>query len=112
MTDSWVNLNRGRGDFNKLHMHLPALFSGVYYAQPPNDAADRLNGGFVLPLTTGEASDADGEPGSSEVTYALMRPARGMLMLFPAGMLHAVLPSWAAEGEVRISIGFNVSPFW
>ena len=27
----------------------------------------------------------------------------------------AVLPSWAAEGEEdteRISIGFNVSPFW
>ena len=119
VTDSWVNLNRGSGDYNKLHQHLPALFSGVYYAQPPRAETGRFNGAFVLPLTTvgkeGVSGAGAAERSQSEVTFALMRPAPGMLMLFPAAMLHAVLPTYYAEGaeaEERISIGFNVSPGW
>jgi len=122
VTDSWVNVNRGRGDFNKLHMHLPAVYSGVYYAQPPNDSLGRLNGAFVLPLTASSteiedtAGDASTGKRASEITYALMRAQRGVVLLFPASMLHAVLPSYSAEcsetDENRISIGFNVSPFW
>ena len=102
VTDSWVNLNKGRGDYNKLHSHLPAAYSGTYYAQPPRGDG-RLNGAFVVPLTT-----ADGD---AALDYALMRPVRGMLFLFPAGMLHGVLPTYA-DGQERVSIGFNVSPGW
>ena len=107
VTDTWVNINRGRGDFNKLHSHVPAAYSGVYYAQPCSSGAGRLNGAFVLPISTVEASKGV----QSEIAFSLMQPVRGMLLLFPATMLHAVLPSWT-QGEERISIGFNVSPFW
>lgn len=116
VTDSWVNVNKGKGDFNKLHMHLPAVYSGVYYAQPPEENTDRLNGAFVLPLTTRDAADSatSSQDGSQQgtVTFSLMCPQRGMLMLFPASMLHAVLPTYSKTGSERISIGFNVSPFW
>ena len=110
VTDSWVNVNKGRGDFNELHMHLPAVLSGVYYARTPgHDEQAPLNGAFVLPLTTrGEGG------GSGEVTFARMQPQSGELLLFPAGMLHAVLPYWC-EDEAdagRISVAFNVSPDW
>ena len=43
-----------------------------------------------------------------------MQPQSGELLLFPAGMLHAVLPYWC-EDEAdagRISVAFNVSPDW
>jgi hypothetical protein len=85
VTESWINVNRGVGDFNQLHVHTPAAYSGVYYAQPLPDGAGKLNGAFVLPLTTvDEGRGADGQPRPSEVTYALSQARRGMLLLFPA----------------------------
>ena len=107
VTDSWINVNKGEGDFNKIHHHIPALYSGVYYACPPSESGGRLNGAFVLPVAV-----AGGEGAPTELTFSLMRPVRGTMLLFPAAMLHAVLPSYSDEGEERISIGFNVSPFW
>ena len=125
---SWVNVN-GAGDTNKLHTHEPAVYSGTYYAQLPRDvdvaspveeaeaapaAARDMSGAFVLRLSTaGEPGGGGGAVGDSEseCRYSLVRPERGMLLLFPATMLHAVLPFWPEEGadvQERVSVGFNV----
>ena len=106
-----MNVNRCGGDFNKLHVHVPAAYSGAYYVQIPANAE---GGDFVLPTSTTSGDGGAENQAKSEVKFAQIRPVRGTLLLFPATMLHAVLPTWAkgAEDEERISIGFNVSPFW
>ena len=79
------------------------------------NAARDMSGAFVLRLSTAGEPGSGGGAGAgdseSECRYSLVRPERGMLLLFPATMLHAVLPFWPEEGadvQERVSVGFNV----
>jgi len=100
---AWANINR-KGDFNQMHTHPGATWSGVYYVDhgETHPAAE----GTVIHLFDPCASRANiffPELSCRAVTF---RPQPGLMILFPGYVPHAVLPH---RGErARISIAFNV----
>ncbi|MEJ0068844.1 MAG: TIGR02466 family protein [Pseudomonadota bacterium] len=100
---AWANINR-RGDFNNLHMHPGATWSGVYYVA--NGEADPDADGTAINL-------ADPSPARSNVFFpeltsanVLFKPAPGLMILFPSYVPHSV-PPHRGDGP-RISIAFNL----
>jgi uncharacterized protein (TIGR02466 family) len=100
----WANVNR-RGDYNKVHLHPGATWSGVYYV----DAGDPPSEGT---RDAGRLSLMDASP-TAQMTFlaGLVRPtlevapADGLMVLFPSYLPHMVHP-YAGE-RPRISIAFN-----
>jgi uncharacterized protein (TIGR02466 family) len=98
----WAAVNR-RGDYNTVHMHPMATWSGAYYVDPGDEAAD-----------TAEASLEFAHPiAASVMTFfpsvlppaRLLRPKVGMLILFPSYLMHSVR---IYHGErARICVPFN-----
>ncbi|MCG8440225.1 MAG: 2OG-Fe(II) oxygenase family protein [Caulobacterales bacterium] len=107
--EGWANVLR-RGQYNSLHVHPNATWSGVYYVtgnRPPE--ADGS------PEFSGKIEFVDPRPGAS-ATYAvenalqrrcLLSPKAGAMILFPAWMQHQVHPFFGPGA--RISIAFNVT---
>ena len=100
----WANVNR-KGQYNLVHIHPGATWSGVYYvdagdevpAQPQNGSITFLNP--LLPQTY------------SFFTQALpnqftIKPEAGRMVLFPSYLQHQVHPYWGERP--RISIAFNI----
>jgi hypothetical protein len=90
---SWIfsaraNMNR-RGDFNEVHTHPGATWSGVYYVDHGEYPA-RTNI-FFPELST---------------SNVLFKPEPGLMILFPSYVPHAV-PPHRGDRE-RISVAFNV----
>lgn len=110
----WANVN-GHGDSNEFHCHPGAFWSGAYYVEDGGSAAGPDQGGafeMMDPRGPGPALYAPHlayampqglSPGSSET----LQPRSGLLLLFPAWLLHQVRP-YSGEG-LRISIAFNLS---
>lgn len=105
---AWANVNR-RGDFNQVHTHPRATWSGVYYVDHGEaDAAAELgpDAGTALHLY-------DPNPARTNVFFPELsaadvqfKPHPGLMILFPSYLPHAVLPHQGARP--RISIAFNV----
>lgn len=104
--EGWINVNP-TGAFNAPHDHAGAFWSGTYYAlvPAPSDADDRMSGAI-------EFIDPRGSLGSSvkiETPFTrprfTVRPAAGMLLLWPAYVKHWVHPN-RAQGE-RVTVAFN-----
>lgn len=102
--EGWANVLR-RGQYNSLHCHPNAFWSGVYYVNG-NDAVDGQPFSGRLELI-------DPRPGAS-LCYAentqlygrfLLNPAAGQMLIFPAWLQHQVHPY--CGDDVRISIAFN-----
>lgn len=96
-----------RGGHQIAHIHPEAWLSGVYYPQVP--AAVRS------PVEPGDPSGcleigADDWPGPWRVPSPLIRvrPAEGLLVLFPSYFYHRTVP-FDAEGT-RISVAFDLMP--
>lgn len=96
-----------RGGHQIPHIHAEAWLSGVYYPQVP--AAIRA------PVDPDDPSGclelgADDLPGPTRVPPRLIhvRPAQGMLVLFPSYFYHRTVP-FNAEGT-RISVAFDLMP--
>ncbi len=110
----WANVN-GPGDSNEFHCHPGSFWSGAYYVDDGGTAANpALGGAFEMmdPRGPGPALYAPHlayampqglSPGSSEV----VQPRSGLLLLFPAWLLHQVRPYGGQA--LRISIAFNLS---
>ena len=99
---AWANVNR-EGDFNRVHTHPGATWSGTYY------------------VDTGEPEAGDGTPihlidpcqGRANTflpqlvnTTVLQRPEPGLMVLFPSYLPHMVFSH--RGGKPRISIAFNM----
>lgn len=104
--DGWVNINPTNA-FNAPHDHAGAFWSGTYYVEVPtaSDSEDKMSGAI-------EFIDPRGSLGSSvniETPFTrprfTIRPAAGMLLLWPAYLKHWVHPN-RAEGE-RTTVAFN-----
>ncbi len=100
---AWANVNR-RGDFNQMHTHPGATWSGVYFVDHGESRPDAE--GTALRLS-------DPNPARTNIFFpelsasdVLFRPEPGLMVLFPSYVPHAVLPH-RGEGP-RISIAFNV----
>ncbi|HWB48206.1 MAG TPA: TIGR02466 family protein [Stellaceae bacterium] len=98
---AWANVNR-TGDYNQLHTHPGATWSGVYYV----DSGDAAGDGAALQLY-------DPNPGRANLFFpelstanVLFKPQPGLMVLFPSYVPHAVPPHRGTG--TRISIAFNV----
>lgn len=94
----WANINRDR-DYNNLHNHAGASWSGVYYVDMGEPETGRPNNGFI------EFIDPRPMGGSPKKLRFL--PKAGEMLLFPSWLDHWVHPFYG-KGE-RISIAFNLN---
>ncbi len=103
--EGWINLSHA-GALNAPHAHPGWLWSGCYYAQVPE-----LGGASA---TDGCIEFLDGRTNLRVLsvvdmpflrTKAQVRPVAGLLLLFPAHLMHWVYP-FGGAGE-RVSIAFN-----
>ena len=100
---AWANINR-RGDFNNMHTHPGATWSGVYY----------VDDGESIPDAEGTAIQlSDPCPARTNIFFpelsnsnVLFGPVPGLMILFPSYVPHAVPPH--RGDRPRISIAFNV----
>lgn len=107
----WVNVN-ALGDYHDPHNHPHAYLSGTYYVRVPADRATTGNRRDLRPgcITlydprgavnmTAIRGDAFVDP---EYT---VRPEPGLLLLWPAFLMHFVHPN--LSDEPRISVSFNL----
>jgi uncharacterized protein (TIGR02466 family) len=103
--DCWANVLR-RGQYNSVHDHAGAMWSGVYYVsggKPDNN--DPLNGKLELLDPRVGVNVFGREEGLFAGRY-FVEPLPGLMMMFPGWLKHMVHPFWGS-GE-RISISFNV----
>lgn len=103
MTGCWANINEA-GDWNAPHLHLPDVWSGVFYVDvnAPQGAQRRSeNDGdliFVNPMPLGNKL---GRPATRA-----RKPRNGTMFLFPSYLLHMVAPHF--DDKPRISVAFNM----
>jgi uncharacterized protein (TIGR02466 family) len=100
---AWANINR-RGDFNQVHTHPGATWSGVYYVDHGESNPDAEGTAIHL---------YDPCPARTNIFFpelsasnVLFKPEPGLMILFPSYVPHDVLPH--RGDRPRISIAFNV----
>jgi uncharacterized protein (TIGR02466 family) len=100
---AWANVNR-RGDYNQMHTHPGATWSGVYYVDHGESAPDAEGTAIRL---------SDPCPPRTNIFFpelsasdVLFPPEPGLMILFPSYVPHAVLPH--RGDRPRISVAFNV----
>jgi uncharacterized protein (TIGR02466 family) len=100
---AWANVNRS-GDFNKLHSHWGATWSGVYYVDPGHIDGDKEGTPIYL---------SDPAPARTNTFFPKLlpsnisiRPVPGLMILFPGYLQHGVQPH--RGDRPRISVTFNV----
>jgi hypothetical protein len=100
----WATLLDGGGEI-ATHIHEESWLSGAYYVAVPDAVA------------SGDAGHAGwfehGRPAFELAGHApelgVIKPEPGLLLLFPSYVNHRTLP-FAAAGEQRISISFDLTP--
>lgn len=110
--NAWANVNRA-GHANQMHAHPGAVWSGCYYVDDGGVGTDPKLGGEFEVMDPRGLTPAMYAPelapalagcqtmGGSEV----IRPATGLMLIFPAWLMHGVRP-YRGTGT-RISIAFN-----
>lgn len=106
----WANVNR-LGDYHDPHNHPHAYLSGTYYVRVPSSRATRDNRAdirpgritFYDPRVTNMTAIRDDPQSEPELTVA---PAAGMILMWPAFLMHFVHPN--LSDEPRISVSFNL----
>lgn len=108
---AWASVNR-LGDYHDPHNHPHAYLSGTYYVRVPESRAPLRNRADVRPgcITFYDPRSAvnmgaiKGDPQiESEFTVS---PRPGMILVWPAFLMHYVHPNLSEE--LRISISFNL----
>lgn len=99
----WANINK-KHEFNMPHSHPRCVFSACYYVRH-----NSIDNGDIIFQRTDDMEKYFYPDGLSEFTKIehVIRPASGMLIVFPSYMTHYVTPN-SSEDE-RISIAFNFS---
>lgn len=102
---AWANVSR-EGNYNVPHVHM-STWSAVYYVSvPPDPGKEPSSGGLEL-LDPRPATAMVGMPGQFFATRHLIKPQPGLLVLFPASIVHFVHP-FRGAGE-RISIACDLT---
>jgi len=95
---SWANISRS-GDYNKVHNHPGAVWSGVFYVSLGKRDREPAGNGCI--------EFVDPRPGNQNAFKVVVDPRPGQLLIFPAWLYHYVNP-FRGTGE-RISIAFNTT---
>jgi uncharacterized protein (TIGR02466 family) len=102
--DGWINVNP-TGAYNTPHDHPGNLWSGTYYVATP-DAGEAIGASGRIEFIDTRSGLADNLVNAPfTASKCGVRPKPGMLLLFPANLLHWVHPNAAAED--RVTIAFN-----
>jgi uncharacterized protein (TIGR02466 family) len=102
---AWANVSR-QGHYNVPHVHM-ATWSAVYYVSVPAECADAgVTGALELLDPRPPAAMVD-MPGRFFRTRHIIKPQPGLLVLFPASIMHLVHP-FQGSGE-RISIACDLT---
>jgi len=102
---AWANVNR-QGNFNQLHNHPENAWSGVYYVRAGDYAEDTIrNPGELHFHDPRERINMIDQPGVPFGKPVAIRPAEGLMLLFPSWLGHSVNVFYS--DTVRISIAFN-----
>jgi uncharacterized protein (TIGR02466 family) len=102
MGSYWANV-LGSGGWNAPHHHFPQHWSGVFYVSVGSVGATPEDmGGLIEFLNPTPWQSAIGRGGN--FFYA---PKNGLVLLFPASLLHFVHPH--ASDEPRVSVAFNMN---
>lgn len=102
---AWANVSRD-GAYNAIHNHSPALFSGVYYASAGAPSTTEGREGLIEFVDPRPGPHGGPLPTHAFNTPLKIQPETGMILVFPAWLLHFVHPYYGAEP--RISIAFNM----
>lgn len=102
--EGWININPP-GAYNTPHDHPGFLWSGTYYVATPagpqgSDSSGRIE--FFDPRSGLADSFVKGPFTASKCSVG---PTPGMLLLFPANLLHWVHPNLATDD--RVTVAFN-----
>lgn len=103
--EGWANV-LAYGQYNKLHTHPNAFWSGVYYV----NGNEKVDG---HPLS-GKLELVDPRPGAHFPSADLMglygrvllQPSAGQMVIFPSWLQHLVHPNFSESP--RVSVAFNV----
>lgn len=100
---AWANVNRS-GDFNQVHTHPGATWSGVYYV----DGGSGESGPVETPIQLFDPDPARTNLFFPELLASSIsfKPEPGLMILFPSYVPHAVPPH--GGDRPRISVAFNV----
>lgn len=101
---AWANVSRA-GNYNVPHVHM-ATWAAVYYISVPPACGEAQSGGLEL-MDPRPATALLNMPGSFFATRRLIQPKEGLLVLFPASIMHFVHP-FQGPGE-RISIACDLT---
>jgi uncharacterized protein (TIGR02466 family) len=98
----WAAVNR-KGHYNTAHVHPGSTWSGTYYVDAGDEPLDTPGAAleFLHPITAATMNFFPGILPSAR----LVRPATGMIILFPSYLQHSVR-MYAGE-RPRICIAFN-----
>lgn len=103
ITSCWANINPS-GASNPPHTHPNNYLGGVYYVDVPENADSiifqdpRPQANVVSPRVSQDTAENSGR--------AVVSVKEGMLLIFPAWLVHQVSPNPA--GQNRISVSFNL----
>lgn len=112
---AWININR-TGDYHDPHNHPHAYLSGTYYLKMPGEGAKKRQRSdvrpnritFYDPRTGFNMSSIRNDPYVDPEFTVLPEP--GLLMMWPAALMHFVHPN--LSDETRISLSFNIVLKW
>ena len=102
---AWANVSRA-GDYNVPHVHM-ATWSAVYYVSVPEPEPGNPDSGGLELIDPRPATAMIDMPGPFFATRHFIKPEAGVLVLFPASVMHFVHP-FRAAGE-RISIACDLT---
>lgn len=107
--DGWINVNP-TGAYNTPHDHAGFLWSGTYYVTTPDAGEAEGASGRIefIHSRTGLADNLVNAPFTA--SKCGIRPRPGMLLLFPANLLHWVHPNLAVEDRVTIAFNARFNP--
>lgn len=103
--EGWANILR-YGQYNTLHCHPNALWSGVYFATDNERLSQHPMSGKLELLDPRPGASFNYDERSNLYGRFLVNPTAGQVIIFPAWLQHQVHP-YFGDTE-RISIAFNV----
>ena len=112
---AWANINRA-GDYHDPHNHPHAYLSGTYYLKVPGEGAKKRQRSdvrpnaitFYDPRTGFNMGSIRNDPYVDPELTVMPKP--GLLMMWPAALMHFVHPN--LSDETRISLSFNIVLKW
>jgi uncharacterized protein (TIGR02466 family) len=105
ITNMWANIT-SPNNWHHMHMHANCLFSGIFYIKTPENCGPtvfqdpKMHSRMIEPMYT-----ANNIFNSAEFSVP---PRKGVMLMWPSYLPHAVLNGTANEDEDRIVVAFNV----